>query len=233
MLRHFKSAFDTLSTLLVVVAASALLWRTYQPAAPAPGRRPPVETVSGLTLASSAVTHVRGTGRVVLVEFADYECPFCARHAQSTAPAIKNALIDSGDIRHVFFNFPLAIHPRAQKAAEAAECAAEQGRFWEMHEQLFDDPQALELVDLSRHAESLDLDRVTFLSCLEEDHTAERVRGDLAEGRRLGVSSTPAFFVGLVQADGTINLMKRINGALPFEEFESAVSELLPRQRAE
>ena len=169
----------------------------------------------------------------MLVEFADYECPFCARHAQTTAPTIKTNLLDSGDIRHVFFNFPLAIHPHAQKAGEAAECAANQGRFWEMHERLFSDPKALDLPDLSRRAEIIGLDGTKFSACLESGETTAKVHADLEEGRRLGVNSTPAFFVGTVQPDGAVKLQKRINGAVPFEEFDSVVKELLPQQRAE
>jgi len=233
MFRHLKVALDTLSTMLVVAAAAALLWRLYQPVPPPPGRRPPVETVSALTIAPSKVTHVRGTGRVVLVEFADYECPFCARHAQNTAPTIKKELLDTGEIQYVFFNFPLPIHPHAQKAGEAAECAAQQGRFWEMHERLFEDPKALEVVDLSRRAENLGLDKVKFMKCLESGQTAEKVHADLAEGRRLGVNSTPAFFVGAIQPDGAIKLLKRINGAVPFEQFDGVVNELLPKRRAQ
>jgi protein-disulfide isomerase len=170
---------------------------------------------------------------VVLVEFADYECPFCARHAQSTAPTIKKELLDSGEIQHVFFNFPLAMHPRAQKAGEAAECAAQQGHFWEMHERLFEDPRALEVTDLSQRAEDIGLNRETFMACLESGATAEMVREDLEEGRRLGVNSTPAFFVGTIRPDGSIDLVKRINGAVPFEQFEEAFREVLPTQRAQ
>lgn len=233
MLRHIKRVVDTWSTVLVIVAAVALLWSLYQrPALLGRGSRPIVEDVTGLSIPASNVTHVRGSGRVVLVEFADYECPFCARHAQTTASAIDKELIDSGEIQHVFFNFPLSIHPRAQKAGEAAECAAQQGRFWEMHQQLFQDPKALEISDLSARAESLALDRAKFMKCLEDGDTAEMVRADLVEGRRLGVTSTPAFFVGIRQPNGAITLVKRIYGAVPFETFSEAIR-AMPIQRAE
>jgi protein-disulfide isomerase len=177
----------------------------------------------------SQVTNARGIGRVVLVEFADYECPFCARHAQSTAPSIKKAFLDSGGIRHVFFNFPLDSHPRAQKAGEAAECAARQGRFWEMHELLFADQSegALEVSEITKRAAGLNLDHVKFTHCLESGETAEKVRVDRALGKKLGVSSTPSFFVGTFDGNGTISLTKRINGAVPYERFEEVLQQLL------
>lgn len=235
-MNNFKSRLDTLATLLVIIAASALLWRLFQPPPTFPGQLPPVETVTDQTIPSGSITHARGSGPVALVEFSDFECPFCARHAQTTAPAIKDKLLDSGMIRQVFFNFPLAIHPRAQAASEAAECAAQQGRFWDMHESLFANPTALEVADLVSRAARLGLDAGAFTRCLETGETAERVADDLAAGRRLAVTATPVFFVGLVQADGSITLVRRINGALSPEEFDAVFEEVfedvLPKHRA-
>jgi protein-disulfide isomerase len=222
MFNRLKGFLEVLSTVLLIVLAGALLWRLYQmPAAPRP--QDPVQDVAGLSIPADKVTHVRGEGSVVLVEFADYECPFCARHAQTTAPTIKKELLDARKIRHAFLNFPLAIHPKAQKASEAAECAAKQGRFWEMHERLFEAPMALDAADMHKRAQELGLDTAAFRDCLDSGATAELVKADLEEGRRLGVNSTPAFFLGLRQADGRINLVKRINGALPFETFDEAI----------
>jgi protein-disulfide isomerase len=177
-----------------------------------------------------AITHQRGIGRVALVEFSDYQCPFCARHARSTAVTIKTQLLDSGSIRHVFFNFPLEVHSRAELAAYAAECAGAQGRFWEMHDLLFMDPNFLEPSDLARYAKQLDLDTSSFHGCLDSNATADRVHSDVVEGQRLGVYATPSFFIGKVDSVGAIELFQRIDGAVPFEHFEKAVLELLSRQ---
>jgi protein-disulfide isomerase len=230
---RFKQVLDVLSSVAVIAAAGALLWRLYQAPPPPPGQRPPVETVEGLTIAPEAVSNVRGTGRVVLVEFSDYECPFCARHTQTTAPNIKKELIDSGTLQHVFFNFPLAIHPKAQKAGEAAECAAKQGRFWEMHEQLFENQKALDTPDLLARAEKVGLELEAFRGCLESGMTADKVQADFKEGSRLGVNATPAFFIGTRQPNGSITLVSRINGAVPFDMFKTAVRDALPAQRAD
>ena len=231
MLRHIKSALEVVSTVAVIAAAGALLWRTYNPPPP-PGMRAPVETVTGLSLPPNSVRHVRGNGPVVLIAFSDYECPFCAKHVQETGPAIKSKLLDAGVIREVYLNFPLPIHAKAQKAGEAAECAAQQGRFWEMHEALFENPQALDITSLAKHAERLGLDQAKFGKCLESGETAATIQRDLAEGKRLAVNATPAFFIGLVRDDGTIELRKRINGARGFEDFEKVVRELRPARRA-
>ena len=176
--------------------------------------------------------HVRGNGPVALVAFSDYECPFCAQHVQQTGPAIKDTLLEPGDIREVYLNFPLAMHPKAPKAGEAAECAAKQGRFWDMHEAIFAESKALEVADFTRHAERLKFDLLTFSTCLESGETADVVQKDLAEGKRLAVNATPAFFIGIVGADGAIDLRERSTGAAPFEEFEKVVKELRPPQRA-
>ena len=214
----------------MIAAAAGLLWRLYSPPAPASATLP-VQDIQEV-IASENVAHVRGTGDVVLVEFADDECPFCARHAELTAPAIKAAFLDSGAIRQVFFNFPLDMHPRAQKASEAAECAAVQGRFWEMHESLFAEPNALQISDLERRAERLGLDGARFSKCLDEGETATTVKAHIDEGVRLGVRATPAFFLGRIDDVGRIHLIKRINGALPFEAFERELREMDSQKQA-
>jgi protein-disulfide isomerase len=126
----------------------------------------------------------------------------------------------------VSFAFPLErIHPQARQASEAAECAARQGRFWQMHEQLFASANALAADDLVNRAESIGLDLEQFKRCLA-GAAAAKIAGDVAVARRLDVSSTPTFFVGLIEADGSIRLQKRLNGAVPFEHFEAAVNEI-------
>jgi protein-disulfide isomerase len=150
---------------------------------------------------------------------------------KETGPTINEKMIDSGQIRHVFFNFPLAIHPHAPKASEAAECAGKQGRFWEMSESLFADPQKLDVADLVVRSETIGINPALFKKCLDSGETADKIRRDVDEGRRVGVNATPTFFIGSVNDDGSIELVTRLNGALPFEEFEKAVRTLLPGPR--
>jgi protein-disulfide isomerase len=128
---------------------------------------------------------------VLIVEFADYECPYC----QQIHPELKKLEEEfAGKVALAYKDFPLPMHPRAEKAAEAARCAAEQGKFWEFHDALFDDHQ-LELAQLKEHARNLRLDAASFERCVDGGEQAASVRKDFAEAQRLGLTGTPAFFV--------------------------------------
>jgi protein-disulfide isomerase len=220
-----KIVFDIGSTLVVTAAAGALLWTLYKDDSRANAAAPRVQTVTGLSIDGAKVTKRLGDSLVALVEFSDFECPFCAKHARETYPSIRRELIDQNKVTYVAFAFPLdTIHPQARKASEAAECAARQGRFWQMHERLFADPKALAIADLSESAAAIGLDTTRFETCISIE-AAEAVTADLAEGKRLNVNSTPTFFVGRVQSDGSIDLLKRIQGAVPFETFAEAIAD--------
>lgn len=137
---------------------------------------------------------------VVLVEYGDFECPYCGR-AYPVVKAAQRALGD--DIRFAFRNFPLAeAHPHARKAAQAAEAAGAQGKFWEMHDMLFEHQDALESADLVAYAQALELDTVRFERELEAGTYEKRVREDFRSGVRSGVNGTPTFFVNGYRYDG-------------------------------
>jgi protein-disulfide isomerase len=138
--------------------------------------------------------HIRGSAdaRVTLVEYGDFECPYCGR-AESV---IRELLADFGDVRYVWRHLPLAdVHPHAQRAAEAAEAAAEQGAFWEMHDLLFQHQDALRPSDLEGYARSLGLDAERFNEELRTHDYAARVADDVDSADLSGVSGTPTFFV--------------------------------------
>jgi protein-disulfide isomerase len=129
---------------------------------------------------------------VTLMVYGDYECPF-TRKARTL---VRAALRRKGEgVRYVFRNFPLAKHPHAFRAAEAAEAAGAQEKFWQMHDLLFDNQWALENADLVRYATQLGLDLTRFASDMDEHAHADRVQADLESGSRLGVRGTPAFFI--------------------------------------
>jgi protein-disulfide isomerase len=147
---------------------------------------------------------------VTIVEFSDFQCPFCA----SVHQVLKRVLATYPDeVRLVFRHFPLARHPAAKPAAEAAECAGQQGRFWEYHDRLFAQPAAIDATRLRAIADELGLNGQAFASCLEEGSMRSRISRDVDEGRRAGVTATPTFFV-----DGQL-----LEGAQPFEKFKSII----------
>lgn len=143
---------------------------------------------------------VRGdaTAPVTIVEFADFECPYCSRAAQ-TVEKVLAAYPDK--VKLVFKHFPLTFHPKAPKAAEAAACAGEQGRFWEFHDALFTDQQ-LEVDAMKAQAVRLGLDGSKFDACLDSGRMAAAVKKDQGVGTQLGVSGTPAFFINGVMLSG-------------------------------
>jgi protein-disulfide isomerase len=172
------------------------------------------------------------TARVVLVEFSDYQCPFCARHVRETLPQIERDYIRTGKIRYMVRDFPLPTHPQAFKAAEAARCASEQGRFWEMYARLFEHQSALNPEALAQHAQALGLDLAKFRQCLDEGRHAEAVRRDLDEGRKAGVRGTPTFFLGVLESGSLrVKVHRTIVGAQPYAAFREAIESLLAAQK--
>ncbi|NIW36059.1 MAG: thioredoxin domain-containing protein [Gemmatimonadetes bacterium] len=159
---------------------------------------------------------------VTVVEFTDYQCPFCTRHFEQTYPLLMQQYGDR--IRYAVRNFPLVrIHPHAAKAAEAAECAHDQGRFWEYHDRLFENNAALDVESLKRYAADLDLEVSQFNKCLDSGRKSEIVARDLEDGSRLGVRGTPTFFI-----NGRI-----LVGAQPYPVFRDAVELALQQASAE
>jgi protein-disulfide isomerase len=154
---------------------------------------------------------------VTVVEFSDFQCPFCLR----VAPTLKRLREAYGDrVRIVWKDFPLtSIHPQAFKAAEAGQCAREQGKFWEYHDRLFANQQALEPEFLKKYAVELGLDAATFNACLDTAKYAERVQEHMGVGNSLGVSSTPSTFI-----NGRL-----LSGAHPYETFTAIIDEELQR----
>jgi protein-disulfide isomerase len=171
--------------------------------------------------------------RIVLVEFSDYQCPFCARFVSETSPQIDKEYIQSGKVKYVFRNLPLtSIHANAFKAAEAAACAGDQNKFWEMHDRLYKNQQKIALSDLSSHAESIGLDKAQFDQCLASDKYAEKIRKDMAEANKVGVTGTPTFFVAVVDPkDSKLKFVQMMKGAQPFSNFKAYLDGLLAAQK--
>jgi protein-disulfide isomerase len=155
---------------------------------------------------------------VTIVEFSDFQCPFCSR----VEPTIAEALKVYGDqIKFVFRQFPLtSIHPFAQKAAEASLCADEQGKFWALHDAMFGNQSKLGVPDLKSTAAELGLNADQFNACLDDGKYAKKIAADVADGSRAGVNGTPAMFVN----------GRFLSGAVPFEQLSQLIDDELRRK---
>ncbi len=238
--RQKRHLMWTLGALLLVLALAACQpegTEGVQPTAPADEASPtpsgpapqiatpaPAEAVAGPTPASIAQADdamVLGDpeAAVTIVEFSDYECPFCAKYNLETFPMVKGELIDTGRVHYVFKDYPLAgLHPRAAQAHVAARCAGDQGAYWDMHARLFERQSEWSRSSdrgdvLESFAADLGLETSSFAACLASGRWDAAVDADVAEGTRLGVRGTPTFFVNGYP----------LVGAHPFEVIEEVV----------
>jgi len=157
---------------------------------------------------------------VTIVEFSDYECPFCGRYVIETLSQITKNYIETGKVKYVFRDFPLAFHANAKPAANAAECIREQGgdeMYFEYHDVLFSNQKELSIEKLKEYATDFDIDQSKFASCVDEGKYDSEVAADFTEGGKYGVQGTPAFFINGMQ----------FFGAQPYENFEAAIEAAL------
>lgn len=165
---------------------------------------------------------------LVLVEVSDFQCPFCARYARETLPQLIREYVEAGKVRYAFVNLPLPIHRFASKAAEAAACARDQGKFWELHDQFFANQAQLAPPQLVNQASALGLKVDTFQSCLDNNTHAAYIRDDVTMVQRAGVTATPTFFIGTVDPTTKVfTAAQRIVGAKPVAVFRNTIDALL------
>jgi protein-disulfide isomerase len=171
--------------------------------------------------------------RFAIVEFGDYQCPFCGVYATQTFPQLVAAYVETGKVRYFFKDAPIeAIHPQAFKAAEAAHCAGAQGKYWTLHDRLFQNQRALMPNDLTAHAAAIGLDVDKFQHCLDGATFAARIRDDLQEAKKQGVRGTPQFFLGKLDPSGsTFQVVLTLSGAVPYSDFQQALDQLLSLQK--
>lgn len=157
---------------------------------------------------------------VTILEFSDYQCPFCGRYFKETLPLIIKNYVDTGKVKLAFMDFPLDFHENAQKAAEAARCFREQKSdlgYWSYHDKLFGNQESLSEENYKKWAKELGADENKFVSCLDSGKYEKAVKDDMDYGQSIGVSGTPAFFVN----------GKFVSGAQPYSVFESIIREEL------
>ena len=174
-----------------------------------------------------------GSPGLVLVEMSDFQCPYCSQAALALLPKVEEKFVRTGKVEIVFLDLPLEMHPHAFKAAEAAACAGEQKKFWEMHDLLFANQRALALDQLPGHAGKLGLDAAAFQKCLSEGTQSAGVREDLNVASTLGISNTPSFLLGRRKPDSDkLEILQVIRGLPPYEYLEGRINALLapPKQ---
>jgi protein-disulfide isomerase len=226
-----RSVLEWVTSLATLAAALAIVWtvafaRANGSVPSGPAVRSPVTSVAGLEITLAETNKHHDGAKVAIIEFSDFECPYCGRYARDIYPEIKRAFVDSGIVDYSFRNFPLeSIHKAALKAGEASVCAAEQGKFWEMHDQLFQNQKQLTEPDLVRYASTLSLDVTRFGNCLK-DQVAERIRRDQDEAKKFDINATPSFLVGLIQSNGKVKVTRKVSGAQSLETFRAVIDEV-------
>lgn len=155
--------------------------------------------------------------KVVMVEFTDFECPYCGDFARDTMPQLKANYIDTGKVKFVFKSFPIPFHQYAFNASEAAECARDQGKFWEMYDKLYNNQNALTVPDMEVYAAQLGMNSSRFNQCLESGAKAQVVQDDLDYGTQIGIDSTPTFYIN----------DQKISGDASYDTFKQAIDSAL------
>ena len=172
----------------------------------------------------------RADAPVTLVEFSDFQCPFCGRFFATTLPALKKDYIDTGKLRYVFRDFPLdQLHPNARTAAVAAHCAGEQGKYWDMHDVLFQNQRALAPAQLAEYARTVGVAGAAFEQCVASGRYAPQIERGLTDGATAGVQGTPGFVIGRTTAADTVEGTP-IRGAQPVETFRRIIDQWLTQQ---
>jgi len=212
--------------LLAAVLAMQLgiYFKGLRPSTPRPTAEPVTEPPEG-TVVDITGMPARGENDspLVLVEFSDYECPFCARHATEVAPVLEKEYVETGKLRLAFANNPLAFHRNAKFLATVAICAGAQDQYWQMHDVLFESKPKTE-EEVMALVPELRLDVGQLRSCVESGTEASRrIESDIKQANSLGLRGTPSFALGLKKGGGKVEIKKLIRGAGPLNLFQREI----------
>jgi protein-disulfide isomerase len=168
----------------------------------------------------------RDDAPVTMVEFTDYQCPFCRRFEADSFAQLKKEYIDTGKVRFVSRDLPLDFHPNAPAAAMAARCAGDQHKFWEMRDaMMLDTATDLGPASILKYGQKTNLDMTAFNTCLSDKKYTEAIKKDTADAGTLGISGTPSFVIGKTDKSEIAGV--RIVGAVPYAVFDSTIKDLL------
>lgn len=190
-----------------------------------PGRAPRADQKVSLPLGD---TYAIGSkdAPVTLVEFTDYQCPFCSRFHKNTFSQLKKNFVDTGKVRFISRDLPLPFHKNAFGAARASRCAGEQNQYWEARHLLSSNPKNLSDQAISKYARDLQLDMDRFQACFDSKKYEAEIKRDISEANQVGITGTPGFVLGKTPKDGTMKGIK-ISGAQPYASFAARINKLL------
>jgi protein-disulfide isomerase len=243
---QLKFVVDIGASVAIIAVCTALTWNLLAHS-PAPA---PVATGSALavptrpdtrgnvptapiSLNGDEVDGQAASAKVALIEYSDFQCPYCGKFARETLPAIRKEYVRPGKLLLAFRSFPLVqIHQSAMNAATAAFCAGEQGQFWQMHDGLFANQAKLDTGSIAVLARTLGLRQESFSKCLAAGQPGQ-VRDAMLSAQALSVGGTPTFFVGTLGADRSVQIKERFSGALSVKQFESILDPMLSESGAQ
>jgi protein-disulfide isomerase len=194
-------------------------------AAPQPAAPAPQDDKVSMTFPAGGFSVGKENAPLVLVEYTDYQCPFCQRYHNDSFAQIKANFIDTGKIRYISRDFPLPFHENARRSATAARCAGEQGKFWELRDTLIINASQLQADKLPGYAQSVSMDVPKFQACVDSDKYRAAIDKDIAEGTAAGVNGTPSFVLGRIE-NGKLQGVRMV-GAMPYAQFEAKIQEML------
>jgi len=198
------------------------------PAPPRTDKKPPAPRNLAIGIADRPVLG-DPAAPLTLVEFTDFQCPYCRRFFLNTYPKLKADYIDTGKLRLVVKDLPLGFHGQARQAAQAAHCAGDQGAYWKMHDLLQGGSGKLDKPRFLAHAAELGLDTAAFEACIGSPRHLAGIDADAAEAQSIGVTGTPSFILGRSRAERIEG--RYIRGALPYPVFQQAIEDLLGAKR--
>lgn len=199
-------------------------------------QKPGAPEVPGLVGASiptaNEPTMGSASAKLTIMEISDYQCPFCRRQSQQAFPQLVEEYVKTGKAQYMFVDYPIAqLHPTAARSHEAAICAGDQGKYWEMHVSLFRSPVAKDDAALIAQAKALGLDMKAFEACLSSGRHAASIQASVARMEQLGISGTPMTVIGLTPAPGQpLKVLKYVYGAQPYPAFREVIDSLLGQQ---
>ena len=236
---RWRHLVDGAASIAVVIVCLIAAWKLLSPDT-VPGARAPRQPSPRQEVAAQLPTEpvslegakLRGnpSAPIAVIEYSDFQCPYCATYAREVKPTLISTYVDSGKVLMAFRHLPLsAIHPTAQLAAEASECANERNKFWELHDLFFRNQSSLTAQTVREYARSTGIE-IDLHECSSK--YAARVLADARTAEALGVSGTPTFLIGTLEPNQHVKVLARLTGAAPFHRFRREIERLLTTRGA-